>query len=531
MFEASRPFTFFDYFRVPYGVREDLAADVPSRIPLPVQRLRVVRELGAPPRSLLWLGTNERQGSAWPASCPMGRYRLGDSTFFCHVAADAAVAPVLSQLGQGWYPVEQVSDGHGQRRGSVWRDEGGSLFLPFDLGEVMQAFWSESYQKVGRSLVALRGRAAAIRGYYLLRPALPRPLQLRLRRTFSRVQTRSAFPGWPTEDSLHTLYAWLFRRMAELAGRPVPFVGLWPDGHSWALVLTHDVETDVGCQNLEMLRGPERALGYRSSWNFVPLRYQVSEQAVRKLRQEGCEVGVHGLRHDGRDLGSRRLLAKRLPGMREYADRWQAVGFRSPATQRQWDLMPGLGFDYDSSYSDTDPYEPQPGGCCSYLPFFNEDMVELPITLPQDHTVFAILDSPDAELWISKAQFLRERQAMVLALTHPDYASDPRVAHGYRSLLESFRGDQAGWHALPREVSAWWRERAGSAIRRTSDGWRIEGPASATGRIQFATANGFRRLAPRRWSARRQPLCCRPAAFLPLAGTVRIGSPERVDER
>lgn len=492
MFEASGPFAFFDYFRIPYRVREDLAADVPSRIPLPVQRLRVVGELGTPPRSLLWLGTDERQGAAWPTTCPMGRYRLGDSTFFCHVAPDGAVSPALKQLGRGWCPVEQISDGEGQRCGSVWRDESGSLFLPFDLGEVMQSFWSESYQQVGRSPMALRGRAAAIRSYYLLRPALPRPLQLSLRRTFSRVQTRSPFPRWPTEDSLHTLYAWLFRHIAELASHPVPFVGLWPDGHSWALALTHDVETDIGCKSVEILRDLERALGYRSSWNFVPLRYQVSEETVGRLLQEGCEVGVHGLRHDGRDLGSPRLLAKRLPGMREYADRWQAVGFRSPATQRRWELMPGLGFDYDSSYSDTDPYEPQPGGCCSYLPFFNEDMVELPITLPQDHTVFAILGSVDAELWISKAQFLRERQAMVLALTHPDYAHDPRVTNGYRSLLESFQGDQAGWHALPRDVAAWWRQRAGSAIHRTSNGWRIDGPASASGRIQFATAGGLR---------------------------------------
>jgi len=492
VFEASRPFAFFDYFRIPYGVRESLAADVPSRIPLPVRRLRVAAGLGAPQRSLTWLGADGHQGQAWPATCPLGRYRLADSTFFSHVAVDAAVVPVLGQLGHGWRPVEQITGGTGQRCASVWQDEGGSLFLPFDFGEVMRAYWSESYQQVGHSPMALHGRAAAIRGYYLLRPALPRQLQLRLRRTFSRVQTRSSFPRWPAEDSLHALYAWLFRRLAELAGRPVPFLGLWPDGRSWALVLTHDVETDAGCRGIEMLRGPERELGYRSSWNFVPLRYQVAEETVRGLKQEGCEVGVHGLRHDGRDLGSRRLLAKRLPGMREFAERWQAVGFRSPATQRRWDLMPRLGFDYDSSYSDTDPYEPQPGGCCSYLPFFNESMVELPITLPQDHTVFAILGSADAEVWISKAQFLRERQAMVLALTHPDHAHDPRVANGYRSLLESLRGDQAGWHALPREVAAWWRQRAGSAIHRSSNGWSIDGPATASGRIQFATADGLR---------------------------------------
>jgi hypothetical protein len=46
--------------------------------------------------------------------------------------------------------------------------------------------------------------------------------------------------------------------------------------------------------------------------------------------------------------------------------------------------MPLLVFDYDSSYPDTDPYEPPPGGCCTWLPYFNEELIELPITLAQD---------------------------------------------------------------------------------------------------------------------------------------------------
>ena len=105
--------------------------------------------------------------------------------------------------------------------------------------------------------------------------------------------------------------------------------------------------------------------------------------------------------------------------------------------------------------------------------------------------MFSILQRPDAEVWLWKAQLLRERHAMVLLLTHPDYAPDPRVAEGYRSLLESFRGDGTAWHALPREVAAWWRQRACSTVRRDGDGWRIEGPAVASGRIGFATADGF----------------------------------------
>jgi hypothetical protein len=270
----------------------------------------------------------------------------------------------------------------------------------------------------------------------------------------------------------------------------VPYIGLWPDGRSWAFVLTHDVETAEGYRDIELLRGIERDLRYRSSWNFVGLRYQVEDAVVRALADEGCEVGVHGLLHDGRDLGSRRLMEKRLPAMRQFAGQWEAVGFRSPSTQRRWGWMPQLGFDYDSSYTDTDPYEPQPGGCCTYLPYFNQAMVELPMTLPQDHTVFCVLEHAEPDVWLSKTQFLRDHQGMVLLVTHPDYARDRRVTDGYRKLLDTFRGDVAVWHALPREVARWWRDRAASTVRHYDGRWSIEGPASSRGRVQFAEGRG-----------------------------------------
>jgi hypothetical protein len=153
--------------------------------------------------------------------------------------------------------------------------------------------------------------------------------------------------------------------------------------------------------------------------------------------------------------------------------------------------MPGLGFEYDSSYTDTDPYEPQPGGCCTYLPYFNQSLVELPITLPQDHTVFCVLDEPDAGLWLRKARHLRDRQAMVLVLTHPDYARDPRVARGYRELLDALSEDDTGWQALPREVASWWRQRAASSLRQAGGEWAVEGPAADSGVVRFGTGAGF----------------------------------------
>lgn len=386
MFKASHPFAFFDYFRIPYDVASSGALHDQFQTLAPLGRLHARGQAEDPVRSLFWLRPDMSRGSQ-EKTFLLGRYQLGDFTLFARTALNAAVPGMLHGLGHGWRPAEAVTGADDQPVAAVWRDDDGNVFLPFDPGEVMHYFWSEKYRGIGRSAMSATVRTVSLRSYYLARPLLPRALQLRLRRVFTRVQGKSSFPGWPIEDNLHNFYTWLFTLVSDLAGSPVPFLDLWPDGRSWALVLTHDVETDIGYRDMRLLRDLERDRGYKSSWNFVPLRYRVGDDVVRALKDEGCEVGVHGLRHDGRDLGSRRMMERRLPEMRDYAKRWNAVGFRSPGTQRQWELMPMLGFDYDSSYTDTDPYEPQPGGCCTYLPYFNQEMVELPITMAQDHTL------------------------------------------------------------------------------------------------------------------------------------------------
>jgi hypothetical protein len=486
MFIASHPFVFFDYFRVPYNISRSTADGSDSQRLGSVGRLNPLGKAGEPACSLFWLRTDVRP-DAHGMICPLGHYKLGELTLFGRIAPNVAVPGILYGIGHSWRPTDAITSADNQPVAAVWRDDNGNVFLPFDPGEVMHYFWSEKYRGIGRSLVTTTLRAVLLQGYYLVRPLLPRALQLKLRRAFTRVQSKSSFPGWPLEDNLHNLYIWLFALVTDLAGSPVPFIDLWPDGHSWALVLTHDVETDLGCQDMELLRSIERERGYKSSWNFVPLRYSLKAEVVHALQDEGCEVGVHGLRHDGRDLRSRRMVVKRLPAIRDYAKRWNAVGFRSPATQRHWNLMPLLGFDYDSSYSDTDPYEPQPGGCCTYLPYFNQELVELPITMAQDHTLFVILQNHDASTWLRKAHMLRERRGMALILTHPDYANDQRVIDGYRRLLAEFQEDETVWHALPKDVATWWCDRAASRICDSESGWRIVGPAAISGRVRCTT--------------------------------------------
>ena len=330
-----------------------------------------------------------------------------------------------------------------------------------------------------------------MRAYYRMRPAVPRAGQIGMRRLFSHVQARSRFPRWPVETSLHDFYALLFREVAALASEPIPWLAPWPNGYSWALILTHDVDTSVGYQNLHLLREAEMTTGFRSSWYFVPRRYPLDEGVLHDLTESGFEVGVHGLHHDGRDLGSLRMLSERLPAMHDYARRWNASGFRSPSTHRVWEWMALLGFDYDSSYPDTDPFEPQPGGCCTWLPYFNQDMVELPMTLPQDHTLFVILRHPDETLWIEKTLFLKSQGGMALLNTHPDYMLERRLLASYVRFLNVFQSDESAWRALPNDVCAWWRRRARSTLENGKGGWTVVGPAAGEGVVRFASKEGL----------------------------------------
>jgi hypothetical protein len=477
MFESTAPFALFDYFRVPYAVAESRREDAPG-----IARL-VARDgatLSWPTRHALASALGHR-----------GSFVLNSMPLFGRVVAEAQMRAWLHRNGRSWRKAYLLRTAEGKEVSAVWKRDDGSVFLPFDAAEVIGNFWTERYQRVLDSPGRARASAFARHSYYRTRHLLPRDLQMSLRRSFSRLQAKSPFPRWPIETALHDLYRFLFGLVADLTGSPVPLIGAWPNGRSWALVLTHDVEKQAGYANLGPLLQIELDAGYRSSWNFVPRRdYDVESDVLEKLRDLGFEIGVHGLLHDGRDVSSAAVLRRRLPLIRSYAERWQATGFRSPATLRSAELMPLLGFDYDSSYSDTAPFEPQPGGCCTWLPYMLENLVELPITLPQDHTLFELLHHRDETLWVQKARFLREHGGMALVLTHPDYVGNPHLLRSYQRLLEEFRSDSSAWKALPSDVSSWWRRRSQSRLEKVNGEWHVVGPLHGEAKVEFAPAPG-----------------------------------------
>jgi hypothetical protein len=292
--------------------------------------------------------------------------------------------------------------------------------------------------------------------YYDLKPMIPRRLQIALRRAII-LRNRNAYSHvWP---------------ILEEAGKsPNGWPG-WPDQKQFALILTHDVDTARGQQTCRKLMKLEVDLGFRSSFNFVPERYPVSYDLRADLVNNGFEVGVHGLNHDGKLFRSRKIFNERSTKINNYLKHWKAVGFRSPAMHHNLEWIHDLEIQYDMSTFDTDPYEPQSDGVSTIFPFWVEGTsnqngyAELPYTLPQDFTIFVLMRQKTIDVWKNKLQWIAKKGGMALLNTHPDYMKfstqklriEEYPVEYYRRFLQyvKSRFQYQYWHALPREIAAY----------------------------------------------------------------------------
>ena len=253
----------------------------------------------------------------------------------------------------------------------------------------------------------------------------------------------------------------------------------WPDQKNFSLVLTHDVDTARGQEKCLKLAEIEKKLGFRSSFNFVPERYIVSKDLRTYLTDNGFEVGVHGLKHDGKLYASKTIFHERASKINQYLKEWNAVGFRSPAMHHNLDWLHDLALEYDASTFDTDPFEPQSDGVGTIFPFWvkgnpNQDgYVELPYTLPQDSTLFMLLREKKIDIWKRKLDWIVEKGGMVLTNTHPDYMNFDGSSLGlqeyparyYEEFLEYVKTRYEGryWHVLPRDMARFWATKYGKS--------------------------------------------------------------------
>lgn len=301
--------------------------------------------------------------------------------------------------------------------------------------------------------------------YYHLKPLLPRRIQIKLRRFIVERKRVRYSNVWPIDE--------------RVGKSPEGWKG-WPENKTFALVLTHDVDTDRGQERCLQLAELEENIGFRSSFNFVPRRYPVSQALREELVGRGFEVGVHGLYHDGNYYRFREEFRKRAEQINHFLKEWDSVGFRSPSMYHNLEWIHDLNIEYDASTFDTDPFEPQSDGIRTIFPFYvrkgsgDGGYIELPYTLAQDFTLFVLMQERDITIWKEKLDWVAQKGGMALLNVHPDYMAfsgrrmtiEEYPADYYRQFLEYVGGryKEYYWNALPREISLWVRkQRAKSA--------------------------------------------------------------------
>ena len=300
--------------------------------------------------------------------------------------------------------------------------------------------------------------------YYRMKPVIPRRVQLSLRRSLAARKRAANAAAWPVLESAAT--------------PPADWAG-WPDGKQFALVLTHDVESAAGHDKCQALMQMEMDLGFVSSFNFVPERYQVSPALRDLLAENGFEIGVHGLNHDGKLFSSESTFRQRAARINDYLDQWGARGFRAPAMHHNLDWIGRyLDVEYDLSTFDTDPFEPQADGVGTIFPFVvsaanGRSYVEMPYTLPQDHGLFIILQEGGIDVWRDKLRWIAQKGGMALLNVHPDYMHFANGRLGreefpaalYADFLQSVKDDYQDlyYHALPAQVAGHCRAAAAAA--------------------------------------------------------------------
>lgn len=338
--------------------------------------------------------------------------------------------------------------------------------------------------------------------YYHVKPFIPWRIRMAVRRYFAHRKRKRYLDIWPISPTSAT--------------PPNNWLG-WPDGKDFCFSLSHDIEGKRGLDRVRRVAELEMEYGFRSSFNFIPEgAYKVPKELRDWLVENGFEVGVHDLHHDGKLFASRESFRKSAKRINKYLKDWGAVGYRSGFMLRNLEWFHDLNILYDASTFDTDPFEPQPDGANTIFPFFVEKRpehvdgqsisnsspqtsdpnpqnrepnttqnlhpsafslqpsnkagyVELPYTLPQDSTLFLLFKEATSATWKRKLDWVASKGGMSFVNIHPDYLNfgkGPNKANEfsasiYADFLRYVSTQRANqyWHALPYEIAQWYKER------------------------------------------------------------------------
>ena len=201
--------------------------------------------------------------------------------------------------------------------------------------------------------------------------------------------------------------------------------------------MTHDVETKAGRDFCQTLMDIDDSLGIKASFQIIPEeRYEVSPEFLESIRQRGFEVVVHDLNHDGHLYRDREQFLERAAKINSYGKDYRADGFRAGVLYRKQLWYDALRFAYDMSVPNVARLDPQRGGCCTVMPYFMGNILELPVTTIQDYTLFNILNDYSIDIWKRQIEIIMAKHGLMSFIVHPDYIMKPRETGGLSGFVE-----------------------------------------------------------------------------------------------
>ncbi len=371
--------------------------------------------------------------------------------------------------------------------------DAGSLKLPFDLSQVVDNLRLERYCADSHVLDNQNGKVSLSRRvYYFLRPALGVFIRKYFQRFHLRGWDRIAFPRWPVDLTVESLMDEAMALSLKGSGRrEVPFIWFWPEGAPSCAMMTHDVEGPAGRDFCGELMDLDESFGIKSAFQVVPeVRYEITDAFLDEFLRRGFELNVHDLNHDGKLFGDKQEFARRAQQINTYARKFRTRGFRSGAMYRRQDWLEALDFSYDMSVPNVAHLEPQRGGCCTVMPYFNGSILELPLTAIQDYSLFHIIGDYTIDIWKEQIGIIKKRHGLLSFIVHPDYIIEKRARSVYVDLLEylvGLRETENLWIAPPVAIDKWWRNRSQMKLTQVGQSWKIEGPDADQARVAYAS--------------------------------------------
>jgi hypothetical protein len=375
--------------------------------------------------------------------------------------------------------------------------DGSTVQLPFSFAEVIDNLRLENYRQNLTPEREWLARSEFVRKvyYHVIRATLSPSIRRRLQKAYFSDWQQLSFPNWPVDFTVDVLHQELLRLLMEATGvKRVPFIWFWPEGASSCLIMTHDVETSVGRDFSSELMDLDDSYGIKASFQVIPeKRYEVSDNYVSEIRRRGFEFNLHDLNHDGHLYSGRQGFDSRAARINRYVQSYGARGFRAGSMYRRQEWYDVFKFSYDMSVPNVAHLEPMRGGCCTVMPYFVGDIVELPLTLIQDYSLIHILRDYSIDLWKQQLAEIQRQNGLMSFIVHPDYLIEPKALGTYQSLLEYLSQTIARdriWAALPGQVDVWWRARSRMNLVLENSRWRITGPESERARLAYAVLDG-----------------------------------------